>query len=69
MVSGPRVPDERSERACASETRSGTQLETREAQYRTEGATSGAVVSPLDPGFRAQDARSAGTRAGPTRQT
>ena len=41
----PRVPDECSERTCASGTRSGTQRKKREAQYRNKRAAS--VVWPL----------------------
>ena len=53
-----RVPDECSARACASGTRSGTQRKTRAAQ-----CCRAACRGPLAPGSRAQEARSAGTRA------
>ena len=55
----PRVPDECSERACASGTRSGTQRKKREARYPFGQQQ---IVPPLGPGSSLAYACSAGTR-------
>ena len=63
----PRVPDECSGR-LRERNASGFSMRLAKRNNGLKAPTLGAVVSPLDPGSRAQDARSAGTRAGPTRQ-